>query len=49
MARREHLEAGIAAPDLVTVKDFLRFYIATSKLYLYADRPTINSVNTIAE
>ena len=36
------------APDLATVKDFLRFYIGTSHPRL-ADRPTADSINTIAE
>jgi hypothetical protein len=31
MARAKYLREGIAAPDLATVNDFLRFYIATSK------------------
>ena len=48
-ARREHLRAGAAAPDLATIKDFLRFYIATSQPRLDADRPTVDSVNIVAE
>lgn len=47
--RREHLHAGSPAPDLATVKDFLRFYIATSQPRLDADRPTVDSVNIVAE
>ena len=47
--RCEHLHAGAAAPNLVTVKDFLRFYIATSQPRLDADRPTVDSVNIVAE
>jgi hypothetical protein len=31
MARDHRLRLGIEAPDLVTVKDFLRFYITTSR------------------
>ena len=47
--RREHLRAGVAAPDLATIKDFLRFYIATSKPRLDADKPTVDSINIVAE
>lgn len=46
---REHLRAGAAAPDLAIVKDFLRFYIATSRPRLDADRPTVDSVNIMTE
>lgn len=49
MARREHLRSGIAAPDLATVKDFLRFYIATSRPQIETDRPTVDSINSVAE
>ena len=46
---REHcLTSGTAAPDLVTVKDFLRFYVATSRPNL-ADVPTVDSINTVAK
>lgn len=31
MAREHYLRERVAAPDLVTVKDFFRFYIATSR------------------
>ena len=48
-ARRRHLEPGVAAPDLATVKDFIRFYVATSKPRLDAERLTVDSVNTVAE
>jgi hypothetical protein len=47
-ARERCLQPGIAAPDLATVKDFLRFYIATSRLRL-AEKPTVDSINTIAK
>lgn len=47
-ARERCLRPGIAAPDLATVKDFLRFYIATSRPRL-AEKPTVDSINTIAE
>ena len=48
MARDRCLRPGIEAPDLATVKDFLRFYIATSHPQL-ADVPTTESINTVAE
>jgi hypothetical protein len=48
-ARRQHLRPGVAAPDLATVKDFIRFYIATSRPRLDAEKPTVDSVNTVAE
>jgi hypothetical protein len=47
-ARDRCLRPGIEAPDLVTVKDFLRFYIATSRPQL-ADIPTTESINAVAE
>lgn len=48
MAREQCLRPGITAPDLVTVKDFIRFYIATSRPQL-ASVPTADSINTVAE
>ena len=48
MARERCLRPGVAAPDLVTVKDFFRFYIATSKPQL-TSVPTVDSINTIVE
>ena len=30
MLRKEYLGKGVAAPDLTMIKDFIRFYIATS-------------------
>lgn len=48
-ACHQHLRPGVAAPDLATVKDFIRFYIATSRPRLDAERPTVDSVNTVAE
>jgi len=48
-ARRQHLRPGVATPDLATVKDFIRFYIATSRPRLDAERPTVDSVNTVTE
>ena len=48
MARDRCLRPGIEAPDLVAVKDFLRFYIATSRPQL-VNVPTTESINTVAE
>ncbi|MCJ1426427.1 hypothetical protein MMC29_004330 [Sticta canariensis] len=47
-AREQCLRPGIEAPDLATVKDFIRFYIATSHPQL-AEQPTVDSINTVAE
>ena len=47
-AHEQCLRAGIAAPDLATVKDFIRFYVATSSPKI-ADVPTVDSINTVAE
>ena len=47
-AREDCLRPDIAAPDLVTVKDFIRFYIATSRPKL-TNKPTVDSINTVAE
>ncbi|KAK5312036.1 hypothetical protein LTR34_010907 [Exophiala xenobiotica] len=46
---REHLRGGAAAPDLATVKDFLRFYRATSQPRLDPDRSTADSIIIVAE
>lgn len=48
-ARLQCLQPGIAAPEPVIVKDFIRFYISTSKPRLDAHRPTVDSINTVAE
>lgn len=48
MARQGCLHVGVVAPDLVTVKDFLRFYIATSSPQI-TNVPTVDSINTVAE
>ena len=48
-ARRQSLEPGVTPPDFATVKDFVRFYIATSKPRLDAGRPTVDSINIEAE
>lgn len=48
MARQRYLGEGVKAPDLETVKDFLRFHIATSCGKVVA-QPTANSVNVFAE
>ena len=46
--REQYLRPGVKAPSLVTVKDFMRFYIATSRPRL-AEQPTVDSINTVAE
>lgn len=46
--RERYLGEGVAAPDLTTIKDFLRFYAATSRPVLF-DVPTDESINTVAE
>ena len=48
IAREHCLRPGIAAPDLVTVKDFVRFYIATCRPQL-TNVPTVDSIYTVAE
>jgi hypothetical protein len=47
-AREQCLRLGVEDPSLATVKDFLRFYIATSQPRL-TEKPTVESINTIAE
>lgn len=46
--RAQYLCSGVQTPDLATIKDFFRFYIATSFPRL-TDKPTVDSMNTIAE
>ena len=46
--RTQYLCPGVQTPDLATIKDFLRFYVATSTPRL-TDIPTVKSINTIAE
>jgi hypothetical protein len=48
LAREHCLRPSIDAPDLATMKDFLRFYIATSRPML-TKKPTVNSIDTVAE
>ena len=48
LAQEHCLRHNINVPDLVTVKDFLRFYIATSQPVL-TKKPTVDSINTVAE
>ena len=45
------LGQNVTVPDLATVKDFIRFYIATSKPQLNKEekRPTANFINIAAE
>lgn len=47
-ARKYCLRAGVEAPELATIKDFLFFYIATSRPQL-SSKPTVDSINTVAE
>ena len=46
--REDCLGKGVSAPNIEIVEDFLRFYIASSRGRI-SDRPTVASVNTIAE
>ena len=48
MARERCLRPSVSAPDLVTVKDFFRFYIATSRPHS-TDVPTADPINAVAE
>jgi hypothetical protein len=49
-ARRRCLHEGVDAPDLATVKDFLRFQAATSRGIIDEEgRITADSLNTFAE
>jgi hypothetical protein len=47
-ARHHCLRQGVKAPDLTTIKDFFRFYIATSCGRIVA-KPTADLINTNAE
>lgn len=47
-AREQCMRPGVEAPDLATVKDFMRFYIATSRPRL-TEQPSVDSINTVAE
>ena len=47
-ARHHCLHQGVEAPDLATIKDFFRFYIATSSGRIVV-KPTVDSINTNAE
>src|SRR5271163_1692156 len=46
--RQPCLREGVDAPDLATVKEFFRFYIATSCGRIVAT-PTVDLTNSIAE
>jgi hypothetical protein len=48
-AREQCLRQVVAAPDLATVNDFLRFYTAASRPQLDEKRSTSESINTEAE
>jgi hypothetical protein len=45
-ARLYYLYKGVDAPDLITIKDFLRFYIVTSCGKI-VEKPTADSVNNL--
>jgi hypothetical protein len=47
-AREQCLRPRVEAPNLATVKDFLRFYIATSRPRL-TEKPTTDSIDAVAE
>jgi hypothetical protein len=47
-ARHHCLHQGVEAPDLATIKDFFRFFIATSCGKIVT-KPTVDSINTNAE
>lgn len=46
--RTQYLGCNVTTPDLVTVKDFIRFYIATSQPTL-VDKMTTDSMGTVSE
>jgi hypothetical protein len=48
-ARSQYLDKGVPAPDLVTVEDFLRFYIATSHPQIDNYRPTADAICTVSK
>ena len=48
VTRERVLGKDVEAPDLATVKDFLRFHAATSKGKI-VERPASESLNTFAE
>jgi len=47
-ARNHRLREGVDAPDLATVKDFLRLCIATSRGNI-VEKPTADSIDTSTE
>jgi hypothetical protein len=49
IAREHCLRPKIAAPDLTTVIDFMRFYAATSDPRLDEEISTVDSLNSVAE
>jgi hypothetical protein len=46
MARSDYLGEGVTVPGLTAVKDFLRFYIATSRPQIDV-KPTVDSINRV--
>ena len=47
-AQEQCLRSGAKALDLVTMKDFLRFYIATSRSRL-VEKPAVDFINIVTE
>lgn len=49
MARSQYLDKDTPTPDLLTVKDFFRFYAATSHPKIDKAKPTADAICTVAE
>ncbi|KIW99701.1 uncharacterized protein Z518_11114 [Rhinocladiella mackenziei CBS 650.93] len=49
MAREHCLRPEMKVPDLATIKDFIRFYAATSDPRIDEEVSTVDSLNTVAE
>ena len=49
IARSQYLDKGISTSDLVTVKDFLQFYITISHLQVDKDKLTADAICTISD
>ncbi len=47
--RSQHLGKEVLAPDLLIVKEFFRFYIATSKAQIDNDKLTADSICMVTE
>jgi hypothetical protein len=48
LPKKWRLGPGVAAPDLASMKDFIRFYVATSKPKL-SHKPTRDSIKTVVK